>query len=104
MLPAEEAAKVLEVLREDAERCFGDYAWLLNEDADGNPIDPNRSGIARELARMNLTLNTYTQCVLEDRPAQPDALRPAARRPACPVRDPGLCRGDQRRDAPLGAR
>jgi len=61
VLPAEEAAKVLEVLREDAERCFGDYAWLLNEDADGNPIDPNRSGIARELARMNLTLNTYTQ-------------------------------------------
>jgi len=61
VLPAEEAAKVLEVLREDAERCFGDYAWLLNEDADGNPIDPNRSGIAREPARMNLTLNTYTQ-------------------------------------------
>ena len=34
---------------------------MLNEDADGEPIDPPRQGLARELARMNLTLNTYTQ-------------------------------------------
>jgi len=34
---------------------------MLNEDADGNPRDPDRPGLARELARMNLTLNTYTQ-------------------------------------------
>jgi len=60
-LPPDEAARVLEVLREDAERCHGDYVWLLNEDAEGAPIDPQRTGLARELARMNLTLNTYTQ-------------------------------------------
>ncbi len=30
---------------------------MLNEDA----ADPARQGLARELARMNLTLNTYTQ-------------------------------------------
>ena len=34
---------------------------MLNEDADGAPVDPGRQGLARELARMNLTLNTYTQ-------------------------------------------
>ncbi len=34
---------------------------MLNEDADGAPLDPGRQGLARELARMNLTLGTYTQ-------------------------------------------
>jgi thymidylate synthase (FAD) len=34
---------------------------MLNEDAQGAPRDPERPGLARELARMNLTLNTYTQ-------------------------------------------
>jgi thymidylate synthase (FAD) len=34
---------------------------MLNEDEAGNPVDPARAGLARELARMNLTLNTYTQ-------------------------------------------
>ena len=62
MLQGEEAAQVLDLLREDAERCWRDYAWMLNEEIDGaEPVDPNRQGLARELARMNLTLNTYTQ-------------------------------------------
>ena len=34
---------------------------MLNERYDGNIIDEKKSGLARELARMNLTLNTYTQ-------------------------------------------
>jgi thymidylate synthase (FAD) len=34
---------------------------MLNEQEDGKPIDRGRKGLARELARMNLTLNTYTQ-------------------------------------------
>src|SRR5690606_32463885 len=34
---------------------------MLNEDEQGNAVDPSRKGLARELARMNLTLNTYTQ-------------------------------------------
>ena len=55
------AARIIELLREDAERCHGDYLWLLNEDDAGNPVDPGRPRLARELARMNLTLNTYTQ-------------------------------------------
>jgi len=34
---------------------------MLNEKYDGSTIDKNKKGLARELARMNLTLNTYTQ-------------------------------------------
>ena len=61
VLAGEEAAQVLDVLREDAERNYDHYAAMLNEDADGAVVDPGRQGLARELARMNLTLNTYTQ-------------------------------------------
>jgi thymidylate synthase (FAD) len=56
-----QAARVIELLREDAARNYRDYAWMLNEDDGGAPLDPGRSGLARELARMNLTLNTYTE-------------------------------------------
>jgi len=34
---------------------------MLNEGQDGAPLDSERTGLARELARMNLTLNFYTQ-------------------------------------------
>ena len=58
---AEQAAWVLRLLREDAERAYDHYEEMLNEDPNGDPIDPNRDGLARELARMNLSLNYYTQ-------------------------------------------
>ncbi|HUB50317.1 MAG TPA: FAD-dependent thymidylate synthase [Acetobacteraceae bacterium] len=61
VLGGEEAAQVLDLLRSDAARCYDHYAEMLNEDAAGAPLDPSRQGLARELARMNLTLNTYTQ-------------------------------------------
>ena len=61
VLGGEEAAHVLDVLREDATRCYDHYAEMLNEDDAGAARDPTRQGLARELARMNLTLNTYTQ-------------------------------------------
>ena len=61
VLSGAEAARVLEILRGDAERCHADYEEMLNENRDGTVRDPSRSGLARELARMNLTLNTYTQ-------------------------------------------
>ena len=48
-------------MRKDAERAYADYADLLNEDAAGAPIDPARPGLARELARINLSLGFYTQ-------------------------------------------
>jgi thymidylate synthase (FAD) len=55
------AQHVLDLLREDAERAYRGYIELLNEDAAAMPIDPGRPGLARELARMNLSLNFYTQ-------------------------------------------
>ncbi|MCK8783439.1 FAD-dependent thymidylate synthase [Roseomonas sp. NAR14] len=61
VLEGAEAAEVLDLLRQDAARNYDHYAAMLNEDAEGNPVDPARQGLARELARMNLTLNTYTQ-------------------------------------------
>jgi thymidylate synthase (FAD) len=61
VLQGEEAAEVLAILRDDAGRAYDHYAAMLNEDDAGNPVDPSRQGLARELARMNLTLNTYTQ-------------------------------------------
>ncbi len=61
VLAGEEVAEVLAILREDAERCHDHYAEMLNEDGDGRKRAPTRAGLARELARMNLTLNTYTQ-------------------------------------------
>ena len=57
VLDGAEASDVLEMLRADATRTYDNYAWMLNEEG----ADPARRGLARELARMNLTLNTYTQ-------------------------------------------
>jgi thymidylate synthase (FAD) len=61
ILDGEEAHEVLTLLRDDAARNYDHYAHMLNETADGTPLDDTRQGLARELARMNLTLNTYTQ-------------------------------------------
>ncbi|MEM8915993.1 MAG: FAD-dependent thymidylate synthase [Pseudomonadota bacterium] len=60
-LPPDQAATVLDLLREDAEKCYRDYVWMLNEGTEDEPADESRLGLARELARMNLSLNTYTQ-------------------------------------------
>ena len=60
-LTDDEASKVIQILKKDAEQTYSNYETLLNESSEGNIIDESKSGIARELARMNLTLNTYTQ-------------------------------------------
>ncbi|MBK8209340.1 MAG: FAD-dependent thymidylate synthase [Rhodospirillales bacterium] len=51
-LSAEHAQYVLQLLRDDAERCYAHYEEML---------DPDGVGLARELARIDLTLATYTQ-------------------------------------------
>lgn len=61
VLSGSEAEEVLDILRTDATRNYDHYVLMLNEGADGRPVDPHRQGLARELARMNLTLNAYTQ-------------------------------------------
>jgi thymidylate synthase (FAD) len=60
-LTGAEAKRVMELLKEDAERAYAHYEDMLNEGDDGKSRDPGRQGLARELARMNLTLNFYTQ-------------------------------------------
>ncbi|TAK73390.1 MAG: FAD-dependent thymidylate synthase [Dehalococcoidia bacterium] len=60
-LGAQQARRVQAILREDAERAYANYDALLNEGPDGAPRDPSYDGVARELARMNLSLNFYTQ-------------------------------------------
>ena len=56
-----QADDILGILKQDAERTYKNYEFMLNEKFDGSKIDDNNQGLARELARMNLTLNTYTQ-------------------------------------------
>ena len=61
VLEGDQANKVLNLLKQDAEQTYENYETMLNERYDGSVIDENEVGLARELARMNLTLNTYTQ-------------------------------------------
>ena len=61
VISGEQAKEVLDLLKGDAERTYVNYETMLNERYDGSIIDEKKSGLARELARMNLTLNTYTQ-------------------------------------------
>jgi thymidylate synthase (FAD) len=56
-----QAATVLDLLRGDAMRAYATYEQLLNDTGDGTPVDPDAPRLARELARMNLTLGWYTQ-------------------------------------------
>lgn len=61
ILSGKEAKRVLDILREDAQMTYDHYIEMLNESEEGNIIDVSKEGLARELARMNLTLSTYTQ-------------------------------------------
>jgi thymidylate synthase (FAD) len=61
VIEGDAARRVLDLLRADAERAYAGYTTLLNEDETGAPRDPSWPGLARELARMNLSLNFYTQ-------------------------------------------
>ena len=56
-----QADNILKILKEDAERNYQHYEEMLNEKYDGTIIDDKKQGLSRELARMNLTLNSYTQ-------------------------------------------
>ena len=52
-LEGEEAARVLEILKTDANRAYDHYEAMISQDG--------QLGLARELARMNLPANIYTQ-------------------------------------------
>lgn len=53
LLEGAEAARVLDILREDAMRAYDHYEDMLSQEG--------QKGLARELARMNLPANVYTQ-------------------------------------------
>jgi thymidylate synthase (FAD) len=53
VLTGEEAARVLEILKSDANRAYDHYEAMLSQNG--------QQGLARELARMNLPANIYTQ-------------------------------------------
>ena len=61
VLKGKQAEEVLSLLKNDAETTYQNYEKMLNQKYDGSTIDESKEGLARELARMNLTLNTYTQ-------------------------------------------
>lgn len=60
-LTPDEKKKILDILKKDAELCYEHYTEMMNANEAGEILDPNRTGLARELARMNLTLNYYTE-------------------------------------------
>ena len=53
VLTGEEAARVLDLLKSDSNRAYDHYEAMLSQDG--------QQGLARELARMNLPANIYTQ-------------------------------------------
>src|SRR5262249_1765020 len=60
-LAAASAARVLDLLKDDAARCYEHYQELLNEDDAGRALRPGEPSLARELARINLPVSLYTQ-------------------------------------------
>ncbi len=58
LLEGDEAREVLRILKDDARRSYDHYEVMLNE---GEGADPDRLGLARELARINLPAGIYTQ-------------------------------------------
>lgn len=61
VLEGYEANRALELLRADAEMVYDHYSEMLNDDGQGGLAKADHRGLARELARMNLSLNYYTQ-------------------------------------------
>jgi thymidylate synthase (FAD) len=61
ILSEEDSAKLLNLLITDSQQCYDHYQEMLNEDEQGNRINEDSPALARELARMNLTLNYYTE-------------------------------------------
>ena len=61
LINGKQADNILNILKKDAEQTYSNYELMLNEKYDGTKINESNKGLARELARMNLTLSTYTQ-------------------------------------------
>ena len=60
-LSKKDTERFLKILKDDAERNYKHYEDMLNEKQGGELKNDDKVGLSRELARINLTLNTYTQ-------------------------------------------
>jgi len=101
VLEGRQAAEVQGTFRRNAEGAYERYLGLLNQDDAGQPLEPDRAGLARELARMVLPLNTYTEWYWKT--DLHNLLHFVTSKPSCTVRDPRLCRGAPGRGPALGA-
>jgi thymidylate synthase (FAD) len=61
VLEGEEAHRVLQILKEDSRTAYQHYEEMMNCTEEGMVLDEGKQGLARELARMNLPVNFYTQ-------------------------------------------
>ncbi|MFO1242882.1 MAG: FAD-dependent thymidylate synthase [Rickettsiales bacterium] len=61
VLEGKEAVRALEILKADAVNAYQHYEELMNCTEEGVVLDEKKQGLARELARMNLPVNFYTQ-------------------------------------------
>jgi len=61
IINGQEGIEDLNIIREFSQDAYDKYTFLLNLDETGNTLNENRKGMARELARMVLPMNYYTQ-------------------------------------------
>ena len=60
-LSSAEIKSYSKIIKDNSRIGFENYNKLLNEDESGRMIDDSKKGLARELSRMTLPLNSYTQ-------------------------------------------
>ena len=61
VLNEQEQKMVLDILKKDSTNSYQNYLKMINQNEKGEVLDQDKEGLARELARMNLPLNCYTQ-------------------------------------------
>lgn len=60
-LDPKQAEALLHIIQSCSDGAYENYEYMLNDPENPN-YDPGRSSLARELARMNLPVNIYTEC------------------------------------------
>ena len=60
-LSDKESSAIIERIQTNTKNAYDTYLWCVNSDKDKNSLHAEHQGLSRELARMNLSLNHYTQ-------------------------------------------
>lgn len=61
VVPAEDARAIRHMIDQNGSRSYRLYELFLNDSGDGTPTEADKPMLARELSRMVMPLNTYTQ-------------------------------------------